>query len=186
MLGKWRAWQYYIIIGVISLVTLFFLPMVGTQLGLSWNIPDTPSGWVVYVTTKLLAAIINILIFHCFIMQGTLNVRDNARYKEAQEILEANQMSQIEPRSPDEWRKETYGKKGTGVFITSALSTIGLTQAILVFDWISLLTYLFTLTLGVIFGILQMSVAEEYWINEYWIYAHKIKRERERMRDDRD
>lgn len=35
---------YYIIIFLISLLTLVFLPMVGSQVGLGFNLPNTPAG----------------------------------------------------------------------------------------------------------------------------------------------
>ena len=54
-------------------------------------------------------------------------------------------------------------------------TTVALTQAILSFDWMSMLTYLFTIVMGLIFGVLQMKTAEEYWTNEFWQYAQQVK-----------
>lgn len=59
-----------------------------------------------------------------------------------------------EPRSPEEWKRDTYGKKGVSLAITTALSVIGLTQAILTFDLTAMLTYLFTVFMGVVFGLI--------------------------------
>ena len=39
--------MYYIIIAVISFISVVFLPMLGSTLGLGWKIPDTTAGWVV-------------------------------------------------------------------------------------------------------------------------------------------
>jgi len=59
------------------------------------------------------------------------------------------------------------------------MSAVGLTQAVLTFDWISMLTYFFTILMGLIFGILQMNQTETFWTTEYWKYAHKLKEERD-------
>lgn len=178
---KWQQIQYYAIIAVVSLIALFFLPMLGTSVGLAWVVPNTVVGWIVYVITKLLVAGINILIFHCFILQGKLNIQHNEKYLEAKEILNQIEEKELIPRSPKEWHSQVYGKKSLTIFITSVISAVGLTQAILTFDWVSMLTYLFTIIMGLIFGILQMNQEEIYWTEEYYEYAkHTQKKALER------
>lgn len=173
---KWKQWQYYAIIGVISLVALFFLPMIGSEAGLAWKIPTTTVGWIVYVTSKLLVATINVLIFHCFILQAKINIQDDSRYLEAIEILDQLSPTHTEnSRSPGQYFKYTYGRKGVTIFATSILSAVGLTQAVLTFDWISMLTYFFTILMGLIFGVLQMNQTESYWTTEFLRYAKKTK-----------
>lgn len=176
MIATWKRYQYYCIISVISFIALFFLPMIGSDAGLGWKLPDTPSGWIVYVTSKLLVAVVNILIFHCFILQGRANVRQDPRYIEALEILDAlAEAHPAAPRSPEEWHRGVYGKKGGSIFVTSILSAFGLTQAVLTFDELAMLTYLFTIVMGVIFGILQMNEEEAYWTDEFLRYAKNTK-----------
>lgn len=183
---KWLEYQYYVIIGVLSLFALFFLPMIGSEAGLAWIIPTTAAGWSVYVITKLLAAALNIMIFHCFILQGKTNILDNKKYQEANEILFiTTNDDELRPRSPSEWKKATYGKKGLTIFITTLISVIGLTQAALVFDIVSMLSYLFTVIMGIIFGIFQMSETEKYWTEEYYKYAVQVQAEKS-MAVDKD
>lgn len=79
--------MYYFIIGIVSFIALVFLPMLGTTIGLQWNLPETVVGWIVWITVKVIVAIINILIFHSFICQGKLNVKDNPNYQKALEIM---------------------------------------------------------------------------------------------------
>lgn len=174
---KYKRYEYYVIIGVISLIALFFLPMIGSEAGLQWKIPDTTVGWIVYVTSKLIVAVVNILTFHCFIQQAKINVSNNEKYIEAVNILmESLETAEGNPRPPDVYLSAVYGKKGATIFATSILSSVGLTQAVLSFDLISMLTYLVTIVFGVIFGILQMHDTEAYWTNEYYLYAKSIER----------
>lgn len=173
---KFRQYQYYVIIGVISAIALFFLPMIGSEAGLMWNLPTTAVGWIVYVVSKMIVAVINILIFHCFILQGKLNVQKNEDYIKARDILCDNIADEHEvPRSPSKYNRDIYGKKGITIFATSLLSAVGLTQAVLTFDWVSMLTYLFTVVMGIVFGILQMNQTELYYTDEYLRYAKKVK-----------
>lgn len=178
-MDKVRQWMYYFIIGIVSLIALCFLPMIGSSVGLGWNLPNTFVGWVVWVTVKLIVAVLNVLIFHCFMMQAKINIKDNERYIEAQSILRVNKVKEFIPRSPAAWNKQQYGTKGITIFITTGLSTVALTQAMLTFDWMSMLTYLFTIVMGLIFGIMQMKVAEDYWTDEFWQYAQQVKRDLE-------
>lgn len=173
--------QYYAIIGVISFIAVFFLPMIGSTAGLSWNIPTSLAGWVVYIVGKIIIAVINILIFYCFMEQAKVNIRENKNYKEANDILLIEiKKKELEPRSPQKWQSSEYRKKGIAIFTTSILSAVGLTQAILTFDWVSMLTYIFIIIMGIIFGIIQMNKAEDYWTNEYWQYAQLIKSNKEK------
>lgn len=94
--------------------------------------------------------------------QAKLNVRDDPKFKEAQRILQKIAPKNYNPRSPARFLTQSYGIKGTTIFLSSALTTVALTQAILAFDWISFLVYLFTVFMGLIFGVLSMKNAEAY------------------------
>lgn len=175
---------YYIIIGIISFLSVAFLPMVGSTLGLDWKLPDTTAGWVVWAVSRLIIATINVLIFHSFMEQAKLNVKDDAHYIEAREILYKNKKKEHEPQSPQKWQALQYGKKGTTIFISSAMSVVALGQAILTFDWVAMLAYIFTIALGLIFGIMQMKKAEAYWTGEFYEYALKKQQEQDTATKD--
>jgi hypothetical protein len=128
------------------------------------------------VVSKLLVAALNIIIFHCFILQAKVNSKENPNYIAAATILaRLERNKELVARSPSQYFAGVYGKKGTLIFITTILTAVGLTQAVLVFDWISMLTYLFTIIMGVIFGILQMNQTEIYWTEEYLRYARQVE-----------
>ena len=183
-MDKIRQRLYYFIIGVISLIALVFLPMVGSEVGMEWNLPTTTVGWIIWVSVKLIVATINVLLFHCFMQQAKLNVAENPRYKEAKNLIYKIAPKLYKPRSPKEFNKKEYSTKAVTIFITTALSTVALTQAILTFDYMSLLTYLFTIVLGVILGIIQMKKAENYWIEEFYDYATKFYAEHKEELDN--
>lgn len=176
-MDKVKQYLNYVIIGIVSLIALVFLPMLGSTIGLNWNVPNTLVGWIVWVAVKLIVATLNVLIFYCFMQQAKVNVKDNENYKKARDILINQKEKEILPKSPTKWNSQQYIKKGTIIFLTTGLSTIALTQAILSFDYISMLTYLFTIVMGLIFGVLQMKTAEEYWTDEYLQYALMKERE---------
>ena len=170
---------YYIIIGIISFLSVAFLPMVGSTIGLEWKLPDTTAGWIVWAVSRLIIATINVLIFYSFMQQAKLNVKDNAHYIEAHEILCKTKKKEHEPQSPQKWQALQYGKKGTTIFISSALSVVALGQAILTFDWTAMLAFIFTSALDVIFRSMQMTRAEAYWTGEFYEYALKKQQEQD-------
>lgn len=169
--------MYYILIGIISFISVAFLPMVGSTVGLGWKLPDTPTGWVVWAISRLIIATINVLIFYSFMEQAKLNVAKDPHYIEATEILLKAKKADHAPRSPQKWQALQYGKRGTKIFISSAMSVVALGQAILSFDWVSMLAYIFTIAMGIVFGVLQMKKAEAYWTDEFYRYAMMIKEE---------
>lgn len=184
MKEKLNQWLYYALIGAISFVALVFLPMLGSSVGLAWAVPTTVVGWIVWLTSKLIIATLNVLIFHCFMLQAKVNIRDNPKYIEANRILTNTRDKGYIPRGPAQWLTAQYRNKGITIFITSALSVFALSQAILTFDYVSMLTYLFTIIMGLIFGVLQMKSAELYWTDEYWEYAQTKKINTETLNND--
>ena len=61
---KWTQYLYYGIIFVVSLISLIFLPMIGSEADMGFNFPTTSAGWFVYIVSQLIVAVINVLIFH--------------------------------------------------------------------------------------------------------------------------
>ena len=172
---RWRFYQNYIIIGVLSLISVFFLPMLGTEVGLGFNVPNTWAGWIVWTLTKLCIVVINILLLDQFIKQAKVNVRDNERFKEADAYYTIKDTEDEYLPGPKEYLSKLYRSKAISTTITSGLSVFGLTSAILTFDWVSMLTYLFTIIFGLVFGWMTMNNVEEYWTD---IYYRKYKRDK--------
>lgn len=180
---EWRRYLYYFLIGLISLIACVFLPMLGSEVGLGFNVPNTTAGWIVYVVTKLLVATINMMIFYCFMEQAKLNVKDDPHFIEANQILHKLKDKVRIPLSPQAWNKKQYSIKGVTVAITSLLAAFALTNAILSFDLAEMLTYVFTIIMGLVFGILNMKSAEIYWSDEYYEYALMRQRDEEQIKE---
>lgn len=183
---KWRDYQNYIIIAILSIVSIFFLPMLGSEVGLGWKVPNTTAGWVVFIVTKLSIVTINILMLDQFIKQAKVNVKDDERFIEADtwftlQLKSDEDEGYYDLPSPKEYLSKLYKNKGVTSLITSTLSVFGFTQAILSFDWVSMLTYLFTIVIGLIFGWITMNNVEEYWTTIYYkrYLQEKKKNEKE-------
>lgn len=172
ILAKIRQTIYYWIIFLTSMVVLVFLPMVGSEAGLKFNIPTTTAGWIIYIVTKLLVAVLNVIIFFSFMQQAKLNVRDDPKYVKACEIMgRVKKEKAYIPRAPRVWERKQYMHKGVTIFLTTAISVVALANAFLTYDYMTLLTYAITIIMGIIFGLLQMATAEEYWTKEFYDYA---------------
>lgn len=179
----WNQYTYYIMVGVVSLVASFFLPMLGSSMDGGFQFPTDTSGWIVFLTTKLASAFMNVLLLVLFVNQGKLNVRNDQKYLDARKILEETEKKRREraPRSPATYHRRLYEKKGIMTFITSALGTFALTQAVLTFDWVTFLTFIIVVLMGVVMGIITMKKVEIYWTEEYYLYALS---EREKQEHD--
>ena len=169
---------YYLIIAFISIIVTGFFPMLSSEIGLEFNIPNTWAGWTVWAITKLSIAAVNMCIFFCFMQQAKINVRNNENYIKANKLLEISYKKKPnKPKAPNVWSKKQYLSKGTTLFTTSILSTIGFSQAILTFNLVEFFSELYTVVMAIIFGYLQMKKAEEYWTSEYYSYALMISEE---------
>ena len=174
---NWREYLYYILIALISVVSLTFLPMIGSTMGVEFHFPKTKWEWALFITVRACASIVNVLIFHSFICQSKVNVKNEPKYLEAREILITTKKKNKKPRSLAHFNAEEYGKKGTSLLIGTFFGTLVLTEAIINFSLVNFLTYVFTTTMAIVFGVLEMKKYEEYYVTEYWEYAQMIKEE---------
>lgn len=177
MKQQWRLYQNYIIIAILSIISVFFLPMLGSSVGLGFILPDTFAGWVVYLATKACIVVINILIFDQFVKQGKVNVKEDPRFIEAERILLEQKKYEEEILPASYYIHKMYKSKVTTTGIFTILGVFGFTNAILTFDWVSMLSYMFTITMGLVFGWISMNQAEEIWVEKHYKYAKKVERE---------
>lgn len=178
MKEKWKNYQGYILIIILSLISVFFLPMLGSEIGLAFSFPNTAAGWTVYIVTKLCIVLINMLLFDQFVKQAKINIKDNANYLKAEEIFQLEQEQEEEILPPTAFFSKLYRNKGIKVAAMTALSVVGLASAALTFDWVSMLTYLFTIVGGLIYGLMTMAAVEEYWTNDYYKLALREEKKR--------
>lgn len=161
---------YYLTVLVLSFLTMTVLPFLGSTVGMQLSFPNTIAGWMVYFGAKLIVSVINVLMFDCFIKQAKINVRDDPKFKKANEILGKIKPVYV-PLSPHDWFGKQYRRKGSTIFISSILGSVCLTQALLSYDYISAIVYLFAIIMGCVCGVLQMKKTEIYWTEEYYDYA---------------
>lgn len=175
---KFKLWAYYFLIGVVSLVSIVFLPMLGSEIDGSFQFPTTKIGWVIWITTRGGIAVVNVCLFALFKAQAKVNVRNEENFKHANEILNRyNKYKKIIPRSPTKYNAVSWGTKGSTLLISSLLSTFAFTEAVLKFDLICLLSYVFTIIVGLGFSYFTMRKDEDYYVDEYLQYAEMKEQE---------
>ena len=177
---QWRIYQNYIIIGLLSAISVFFLPMLGSSVGMGFILPNTIAGWVVYLTTKICIIIINILIFDQFIKQAKVNIKDDPKYLAAEEILLIDIDDKEQEIIPTKLRiSRMYRNKMITTILFTILGVFGFTNAILTFDWVQMLSYTFTIGFGVVSGWITMNEAEIIWTEDHLRYAKFVEQQRE-------
>lgn len=178
---------YYCLIFLLSLLVMtvapMFTPSANTDLGISAIFPHSVIGWAIYVCTKVFVGVVNLLLFHCFVKQARINVKDNGKYIAACKIYEMYHPREYNPRGPKQYFGQLYRKKGVMIFLTSMLSAVVLTNAILSFDVTAFVTYCMTIVMGLVFGILKMKEVEVYWTGEFYDSAMKLKNKYQNQED---
>ena len=173
-----KNYKNYGIIIVLTLITVTVFPLLGTQVGMEANYPDTVAGWIVWSFIKIALCVDNIFIFQAFVDQAELNVQYETRYIEAREIVRKYRIGKYNPMSPEERRKKMFSKKVIITVLTSLIS-VALTEAILHYNFADLIAYTISMIMAVVFGILSMADQEKYWVEEFYDYAITIKEEEE-------
>ena len=176
-----RANIYYFIIGVLSLGVLIVFPFLRSDIAAGWGLPTTSAGWFLFWFEKISVTGINLAIFASFKNQGKLNIIEHPKYKEAQEMMNKVKCKAYKPLSPVKYQLKSYGKKGTTLIITTLASLVAITNMILRFDYLALISYAVTIVTAIVFGIFAMKSDELYWTTDYWFYA---KQESEKIKEE--
>lgn len=178
-MDKVRQYLYYILIGVISFLALAFLPMLGSTQDISWGLPQTSAAWAVWIMSRVAASVLNVLIYHCFIRQGELNTRQNEDRKKAEKMLnKLDKNKEKKPIGPAKFLARQYIRKVPMIAASTFLSLLAFGPALLVFDFVVLIAYLFGVIISIVFGILEMKHVEEYYTVGLLEYAEwRVKNE---------
>lgn len=176
-MNKIKLYTYYILIGLVSFISVSFLPMLQSEINVDYKFPQTAAAWFLWAGTRLSVSTLNILIFHCFVKQGDMNTMENENRKKAEKILQIikEEDEEYKPQSPKSFFTHEYGKKIPMLLLTTALSLFAFAPAVLAFDLVTFMTYLFTITIALVFGILEMFRVENYYEREFLIYAEYKK-----------
>lgn len=169
---------YYFLIGIISFISVAFLPMLNSEVDAGFNFPETTAAWFLWAGSRAAISLLNILIFHCFVKQGDMNTRNNQNRLEAERILMIFREEQIKlAASPKQFFAKEYSKKIPTILLSTALSLFSFGSALLSFDLTTFTTYLFTCVVALVFGVIEMFKVEEYFEKEYLLYAKRKQSE---------
>ena len=172
---------YYVIIGLISLLTVFIPPLfmgcLSSDIGLAF--PKNAAGWILWSVLNISTAIANICILVLFKLQAKKNSRTNDNFKKANDILNrlAGQKEVFIPRSPTRMNATDYTRKVICIVISTLTSSVVLTSLILSFDWMTLLSCLVSIIITLCISWVTMLNNEIYWTEEYILYAEMKEKE---------
>lgn len=186
-LGNWLHQNiYYFVIGFGSLIVLILFPLISAESSLE-IFPSNTSGWIWYIVEKMLVIGLNCSIFASFRGQAKLNVKDNPNFITANKLLQSikgtNYYKEKIPRSPKQWARQQWRNKGITMILTTLVTSFAVSNIILQYDWLSLIAYVITLGIGIVFGVLQMCSEEAFWTEEYLDYANYMVN-KNKMGDD--
>lgn len=181
----------YVIIIVLSLIIGGFIPpLLGTVAGLGLSFPTTVAGWIVWGILQGCNVVSNCLMFYAFNSQGKENIRKHPTYLKAVELLRINNITKQEILiSPQEWEKRSWIKKMCFMAVGTLFGGVALTQAVIAFDVLRFIVQIITLTIGLIFGLVQMKTIEDKYTDYYLEYAEqevRIKKEEELTAQTKD
>lgn len=175
-MNKLKIYTYYILIAGISIISLTVIPLLQSSINASFQFPRTAAAWILWIGSRLCVTILNLLIFHCFICQADLNTQENESRKQAEELLAlVKQQKEGPPLSKREFLEGEYRHKVPTLTLSTICSLVAFGPAVLMFDVTTFLTYLFTVIMAVVFGVIEMFKVETYYTVEYLRYAKYVK-----------
>ena len=105
---RFKDVAYYIIIAIVSFVSVSFLPFLQSVVAATMWWPTNGMEWTLWIASKVAISVINVVIFYSFIEQGKVNIKDSAIYKDAMRRLSlTKKQKQLLPRSPKRYNTIT-------------------------------------------------------------------------------
>lgn len=171
-----KLYTYYILIAILSLLSVIVFPILNSTADISDTFPKDPTGWVMYCLIRVLVVVMNMLIFTNFLQQSKLNVKDEENYKRANQILGRCKPKDYHPRSPKQYLTKEYTVKGAFLVVGTVASLFVIGNAIINYDYMLLIATVFSVITSIVFGIMTMRKAEIYYVSEYLDYALLIEK----------
>lgn len=171
-----KLYTYYILIAILSLLSVIVFPILNSTADISDTFPKDPTGWVMYCLIRVLVVVMNMLIFTNFLQQSKLNVKDEVNYKRANQILGRCKPKDYHPRSPKQYLTKEYTVKGAFLVVGTVASLFVIGNAIINYDYMLLIATVFSVITSIVFGIMTMRKAEIYYVSEYLDYALLIEK----------
>lgn len=179
MKEKVNEYAYYIMIMLVTVLTIFVPPLLlGAISGdFALNFPSTVSGWIVWIITNVSTSIANISILVFFKLQAKKNCINHPNFIEANKILSKISGEKINfiPRSPTKMNSQEYIKKVATIIVFTLASFIAVTSIVISFDVNVLISTLISVIVTLVVSWSSMLKNEEYWTNEYLMYATYIE-----------
>lgn len=174
-------YAYYVMILLISLLVVFIPPLVigGITGNFESAFPKTPAAWFVWIVLNVATGIGNISILVFFKLQARKNCREHPNYIKANEILNklSGNKNVFIPRSPRAMDTKEYAMKVTCILISTCMSFIAIASLVINFSLMSLLSTLVSVIIAVVMSWSTMLKNEEYWTEEYLLYAQMKEKE---------
>lgn len=173
-------YAYYVMIVLISLLVVFIPPLVmGSVVGnLETVLPKTPVAWAVWIILNVSTAIGNMSILVFFKLQARKNSESHPNYKKACEILNrlAGKKEVFIPRSPKAMNAKEYVTKSVCICISTVTSFFTISALMINFQVMALISCLLSMVIAIIISWTTMLKNEEYWTEEYLLYAEMIEK----------
>ena len=172
----------YGIVVITSMLVLIVAPALESAITGSLNYPDTLQGWIFWAVGRVAVTILNLVIFIALDNQSEINARNNENYKKAKELLASDKKQQKIARSPKQIKQHDLLAKIPFIIFGSAATLVALSQIILHYSLATLISYLFTVIMDIIWAVWHMIQKEvDYWSDEYLRYAQKVSEEQKAL-----
>lgn len=173
-------YAYYVMIVLISLLVSFVPPLVmGSVVGnLETVLPKTPIAWVVWIILNVSTAIGNVAILVFFKLQAKKNSVSHPNYIKANEILNrlSGRKEVFIPRSPRAMNAKEYSTKVLCIMISTVASFFTISALMINFQVMTLISCLLGMIIAIIISWTTMLKNEEYWTEEYLLYAEYMEK----------
>lgn len=171
---------YYIVIAIISILVAFVAPIAAGSVNgdISLMFPKTRDGWILWSVINASTAIGNMSLLFLFKQQAKKNASKHPNYIKAKEILNKlnGKDKEFIPRSPGKMNSSDYVKKCCTIAIGSVASFVTFTSIAVNFDVVTLISTLCSVIVAVVISWTTMVKDEEYWTNEYLLYAQYVNK----------
>ena len=168
----------YGIVAITSMLVLVVAPALESAITGELNYPDTLQGWLFWGVGRIAVTVLNLVIFIALDNQSEINARNNENYIKAKEILAADKKQQKVARSPKQVKRHDLVAKIPFIILGSAATLIALSQIILHYSLATLISYVFTVVMDIIWAVWHMIQKEvDYWSDEFLRYAYRVQEE---------
>ncbi len=174
-------WANYLMIFLMIIVQIGISVLSNIDGDITAAFPHTTKEWIIWVSLRVISAVVAYMIFDSFIKEGEKKGKDSQEYKVAHDkymnLFKLDKQKEAHILSPNQYLNKMRTLKALKLVVSAVLTGVAVSLSTITLDWTSLLGTVISILMMWVWGYQKQLEVENYFVNDYqlWVVIQENK-----------